>query len=229
MKYNSLILLLGILFCLTTCAQTRRYTSGDYSKEKERISILRAEMAEKYRQADSLAQLQILAESKKILFDLITRDLIPYWYGTKWDYNGTSETPGEGTIACGYFVTTVLRDAGFQLNRYKYAQLASESMILKLTPNVRRFSNAGFEAVRKYIDEVPYGIFIAGLDSHTGFVIKDSAGIRFVHSIAFENVDGVVSQELGEATIFNLSEYKVLGEILHEDMLRNWLEGEKYE
>lgn len=36
----------------------------------------------------------------------ITQKVFPYWYGTKWDFNGTTEMPQEGSIACGYFVTT---------------------------------------------------------------------------------------------------------------------------
>ncbi|MCE3296678.1 MAG: hypothetical protein K0R65_2392 [Crocinitomicaceae bacterium] len=226
------LLLLLFNWCISACSQPETASKErqlNYPLEKEKALALQKDLAARYREADSSGKERILQESKQKLFALISHDLIPGWYGTKWDFNGTTETPGQGTIACGYFVTTVLRDAGFQLNRYKYAQMASEAMILKLTPKVKRFSGADFNTVEKYIAQTSYGIFIAGLDNHTGFIIKTKDSIRFVHSVAYEDVDGVVSQDLPEATIFNLSNYKVLGEILHEDMIRAWLEGGKYE
>lgn len=57
---------------------------------------------------------------------LIVEEIIAYLIGTKWDYNRTTEIPRTGSIACEYFVTTVLRDAGVRLSRSKLAQLASE-------------------------------------------------------------------------------------------------------
>lgn len=216
---------------LLACSQPveSKIRQANYPAEKEKALELQAFWAKKYAEADTLGHQQVLADAKKQLFSLIVNDLIPCWYGTKWDFNGTTETPGQGSIACGYFVTTILRDAGFQLNRYKYAQMASESMILKLTPKVMRFSNADQATVENYIRQTPYCIFIAGLDNHTGFIVKSKDSIRFIHSVAYEDVDGVVSQEINEATIFNISQYKILGEILHDDMLRNWLEGNTYE
>jgi hypothetical protein len=49
----------------------------------------------------------------------------------------------QGNIACGYFVTTVLRDAGMLLNRVKLSQCASEEMIQQLCSknNISRYSN----------------------------------------------------------------------------------------
>ncbi|MGV3631190.1 MAG: hypothetical protein ACO1O6_08285 [Bacteroidota bacterium] len=230
---KKLALVLAILTVnLLACSQPENETgkhAADYPAEKEKALKLQAVWSEKYAAADSANQKKVLADAKKQLFTLITGDLIPCWYGTKWDFNGTTETPGQGSIACGYFVTTVLRDAGIRLNRYTYAQMASEAMILRLTSKVRRFSNADKATVERYIRQTPYGIFIAGLDNHTGFIIKTKDSIHFVHSVAYEDVDGVVSQELDEATIFNLSQYKILGEILHEDMVRHWLEGISYE
>ena len=41
-------------------------------------------------------------------------DLLPAWNGTAWAMNGTSQVPGRGSIACGYFVSTTLMHAGFR-------------------------------------------------------------------------------------------------------------------
>lgn len=228
-KYALVLAVFAIHLWACSQPENSTYQRVDYPAKKEKALELQAFWAKKYADSDSLGQQQVLADAQKKLFSLLVSELIPCWIGTKWDFNGTTETPGQGSIACGYFVTTVLRDAGFQLNRYKYAQMASESMILKLTSKVKRFSNADQATVENYIRQTPSGIFIAGLDNHTGFIVKSKDSIRFIHSVAYEDADGVVSQEISEATIFNISEYKILGEILHEDMIRHWLEGSKYE
>ena len=49
-----------------------------------------------------------IADVKKIILDIIYNRLIPQWYGTPWDFHGTAEYPNSGSIACGYFVTTIL-------------------------------------------------------------------------------------------------------------------------
>ena len=69
--------------------------------------------------------------------DNIAQQIVPHWIGTPWDFNGITQSPGKGKIACGYFVTTVLRDAGVKINRVKMAQCASETKINSLTKNKR--------------------------------------------------------------------------------------------
>ena len=56
------------------------------------------------------------------------------WLGTPWDFNGTAKGPGAGKIACGYFVATVLKDAGFQVDRYQLAQQPSENILRSFLP-----------------------------------------------------------------------------------------------
>ena len=40
-----------------------------------------------------------IAERRFIEF--VVDSLLPCWYGTPWDFNGITETPGQGKIACG--------------------------------------------------------------------------------------------------------------------------------
>ena len=59
-------------------------------------------------------------ESRKIaFFHTLVDSIFPYWYGTEWDFNGITESPRKGEIACGYFVSTTLKHMGIRLNRYK--------------------------------------------------------------------------------------------------------------
>ena len=66
----------------------------------------------------------MIAEARTVLTRSIYNDLLPAWYGTPWDFNGTSEVPQQGKIACGYFVSTILRDAGWKVERVRLAQQA---------------------------------------------------------------------------------------------------------
>jgi hypothetical protein len=49
-----------------------------------------------------------------------------------WDYNGYTNTPKNGVIACGYFVSTTLKHFGFNLNRYDVAKKYSSSIVKTL-------------------------------------------------------------------------------------------------
>lgn len=217
---------LSILFLLFTFV----FSAQDYNQLKTKISTLQITLSEKYQSADSIHKDSLVLSTKTQLFDILVNEIFPCWYGTKWDYNGTTEIPKEGTIACGYFVTTTLRDLGFNLNRYKYAQMASESMILKFTTQVKRFSEVEDDVLLNYFEKFPSGIFIVGLDSHTGYIVKDKSRILFIHAVKYEELDGVVKQDLKqEDNLALLSSYKVVGEILTDEMVRKWLEGEKYE
>jgi hypothetical protein len=115
-------------------------------------------------------------------YDCIVDSLAPYWYGTPWDYNGITEKPGEGKIACGYFVTTLVRDAGLPVQRAKMAQVVSAEMIANLCSKpIKRTQN--IDELVRYINTFKHRtIFIIGLDNHTGFVTKDASGIHFIHS-----------------------------------------------
>lgn len=51
--------------------------------------------------------------------------------------NGTAERPGNDAIACGYFVATLLRDAGFVLDRVRFGQAAALRIQRAVSPETR--------------------------------------------------------------------------------------------
>ena len=71
--------------------------------------------------------------AKKFIISQLIDEIFPAWYGTKWAFEGTTEIPGEGEIACGYFVSTVLRDAGFKLDRFKFGKMGPEDLVRSLS------------------------------------------------------------------------------------------------
>jgi hypothetical protein len=153
-------------------------------------------------------------ENEKKFFSFIADSLLRCWYGTKWDFNGTSETPGTGTIACGYFVTTVVRDAGIPINRIKLAQCASEEMIktICVSTSIKRYSNVGINKVLDEVRKSGFGLFVVGLDNHTGFIFNNEKEIFFIHS-TFVTPSCVIKEKAFESSILIQSKYKVIGKL----------------
>ena len=138
------------------------------------------------------------------------------WMGTAWTFSGTSQTPKQGSIACGYFVTTTLQQAGIELDRVRLAQAASEQMILAITApdTVRRFSDTSLEGFLKSVRSQGEGYYIVGLDNHTGFLqVHADGNIDFIHSGPGR---GVVREKPADAPELAHSRYRVTGKIANK-------------
>ncbi len=139
--------------------------------------------------------------------------ILEQWVGTPWAYSGTSQEPGSGSIACGYFVTTALEDAGIKLDRIRLAQAASETMILAITSpeSVKRYSDVSLETFLDRVRSQGEGFYIVGLDNHTGFLnVQNDGEIEFVHSGPGR---GVVREKPFDAPELANSRYRVTGKI----------------
>lgn len=164
-------------------------------------------------------------QKEKVFTTITTQTIIPNWIGTAWNFNGTSEIPQKGSIACGYFVTTVLRDAGVSLARTRLAQCASEQMITSLIQSkyIHRFSNVTMDNFIQSIQQQGYGLYIIGLDNHTGFIYNDGKEIYFIHS-TFVGTKNVQKEKVAASWVLRQSKYKVLGKIsTDENILSKWI------
>ena len=151
---------------------------------------------------------------EKRFVSIIVDSIFPYWYGTSWDFNGTTQTPGKGSIACGYFVSTVLRDAGIQLNRIKLGQSASQVFIKTFAnkKDIKTFSDKPLDSTLKFIRSKGAGLFIIGLDYHVGFIYNDGKNIWFIHS-KWANPKTVVKENAAQSGILYYSKYRMVGKI----------------
>ncbi|MGG9964445.1 hypothetical protein [Ferruginibacter sp. SUN106] len=165
------------------------------------------------------------SQKEKIFTGAAAETIIPSWIGTAWDFNGTSEIPQQGKIACGYFVTTVLRDAGLPIARIKLAQCASEQMVTALIQPkyVQRFSNVSIDQFIQAVQQQGFGLYIVGLDNHVGFIYNDGAEIYFIHS-TFVGTRNVQKEKAAASWVLGKSKYKVLGKIsADEKALNRWI------
>jgi hypothetical protein len=204
-------------------------TPNDAHNYKDVITRLEAEriaLATSYQRAASPAQqADVITRARDSVTRSIYAEIFPSWYGTSWDFNGTTEVPQQGKIACGYFVSTVLRDAGWRLERTRLAQQASENIILTLTTNsyVKRFRRV---AIGEFVDAVKRwgpGIYVVGLDIHTGFIVNTGDEVYFIHS-SYIDPYKVVREKAIESKILTASNYRVLGKITGDDQfIEKWL------
>lgn len=139
--------------------------------------------------------------------------LLPYWLGTRWNFYGTTQIPGEGSIACGYFVTTFLKHTGAEINRTHLAQLPSEQMIRELVDkkSIFHYNKHSFGAFIETLKNNGTGIYIIGLDNHTGF-IEVSDQVYFIHSSG-RFPFCVIKEDAAESTVLQKSKYKVAGKL----------------
>lgn len=201
-----------------------------YQDTLDLIEQQRRLFSESYRQASSdSAKTAILSEVKSFLIRTIDEKLFPFWYGTPWTFEGQTTVPRQGSIACGYFVSTLLEDLGFRVERIRMAQQASELIIKSLCgeTNITRFSNASAQAFTSAMTAAQDGLYVVGLDMHTGFILKYEDVLVFVHSSYLSPLT-VVREAVSTSEILTGSRYRVIGNLSEDSaLLLKWLNQEK--
>jgi len=204
---------------------------NEYPSTKDEISRKQDEFKTRYRQAISGEEKnEIIQESKDYIFKYLTERIFPAWYGTEWDFNGTTRTPGEGKIACGTFVVYTLQDAGFKIPSGMAKQPAENIIKNLIAPSgIRRFSNsAPMERILGWIESKGESLFIVGLDIHVGFIIYKNDKITFCHSSYYNPPLKVVNQDAMERSPLTDSRYRVVGKILDDKMMKKWINSEAF-
>ena len=193
-----------------------------YRETKDKIKAKRSVFHQQYHASETeQARQQVLQQAHQYLLDAIPEQLLPYWYGTPWDFNGYSNHPREGVIACGYFVSTPLKHIGFPINRYRVAQQAASVIVDTLCSERLDFSDA--QQLFSEIADKPDELYIVGLDYHVGFLLKRGKQIDFIHSSYFDPV-AVVREDARKSPVFLSSHVYVLGPLLTpEGGVGDWL------
>lgn len=216
---------LALVVALTQmgCAQPK----PNYEELKQRIQKRKSELARLYADPEYDKD-SIIKCAQEFLFETMVAQVFPAWYGTPWSFHGTTTEPQKGTIACGYFVTTTLRDLGFDIPRIRWAQLPSESMIKEMTSrdNIKRYSSVDIATIESDVKRWGDGLYVVGMDSHVGFIVCRGGQCMFVHSDYYNPATGVKSEALDSENPLKHSKYRVVGKILTDEMVRKWLLSE---
>lgn len=164
-----------------------------------------------------------LDSASRYLQMTLVENIFHYWYGTAWDFNGISDKPQHGKIACGYFVSTILKHCGIELNRYKVAQQYSLSIVNTLCSDVKKYSD--LNAVLKYIESQPDNLYVVGLDNHVGFISMQNDSITFIHS-SFVGPACVESEQTETSAVLASSKLYVFGNATaNKNLVLRWLQG----
>ncbi len=162
-----------------------------------------------------------IEKKSNLLYNLVSKGLVEHWVGTPWDFNGTTRTPNQGTIACGYFVTNTLSDLGFKIERVKLAQVASSEMIKTLCIETKWIS--GFDNFSAYMKkQSKNAIYIVGLDFHTGFIIKKGYDTYFFHSNYIQE-EGVILERIEQSKALLNNQAFFIGNLNgNKELLKVW-------
>ena len=193
-------------------------TDVSYSETKTLIQNIRSTIIQNPISEDSLSE---------VFTDLLVNKIIPYWYKTKWSFEGHTKTPKQGEIACGYFVSTTLSHMGINVNRYKLAQQnpLNEAKTLALNCPIINISNEDLSKNISAINEaLQEGIYFIGFDqNHVGYILKKKEELFLIHS-NYINSEGVIIEKIEVSEVFTHFNNFYLAPISrNKELLENWL------
>lgn len=160
----------------------------------------------------------------------LTDQIIPYWYGTGWSFSGHTAVPKRGKIACGYFISTTLKDMGLNLNRYKLAQKSpfDEAKVLscgaEITTIAHEDPNQALAEIKRHIQK---GVYFIGFDTgHVGFLVKKKEQLLLVHSNYLAPVS-VCVEPLETARVFKtFKKFHLVDISNNESLIQKWLNND---
>ncbi len=229
MKY--LFYLLLLLAISSSCYAQRpvAYSAPEYKATLRQLTTRRAALAANYQKATTpAARAACLVKARELWLSSLDGTVFPAWEGTPWSFYGDSWSPRQGSIACGYFVTTALFDTGLRLQRTLLAKQGSEKLIKNLTTEAhitryRHISQADF--VRR-VSALGPGLYLVGLDFHIAFLrVREGGAVQVVHASWISPAK--VIREAADSSPALGSKYRVVGKISDDDnLLRAWLLGQ---
>jgi len=213
-----------------TPEQVTKTKRANYKQTLTKLEIWRTEQGKAYKSGSAKKKAELIATSRKKILTTLTDEVFPAWYGTPWDFNGVSQTPGEGKIACGYFVNTCLRDVGFKLPRIKFSQQPSGKIIRVFCPRstIKVSSKRSMENITADLNQSGDGLYMVGLDSHVGFILVSGKKHQFIHADYYNRATGVKSEKTTDKNPLSDSKYRMIGKLLTDEMVKNWLIGHQY-
>ena len=171
------------------------------------------------------AKLKVAFDAKEISLDSVGRafeaflinHIFPHWYGTPWSYEGHTDVPKQGEVACGYFVSTTLRHSNIQINRYHLAQQASGNAAKSLGGEILTY-----KSINAFENNLNQGLYMVGLSNHVGYLLKRQGQLFFIHSNYLAAAD-VMIEKARESDALMSSDIFVLVRIGNSDLMKKWL------
>lgn len=196
--------------------------AGNYNTIKQSIATDRSYFARQFQQNKSTA----IDSASNYLYNKLLNELVPHWYGTPWDFNGHTNIPNDGEIACGYFVSTTLKHLGFRLNRYKMAQEGGTNEAITLQPKseLKIYRNISQTALKTKLNNVyKDGIYFVGLSNHVGYVLIKNKELYFLHSSYCDNK--VILEKAATSPCFQSNIYVFAEITTNRKLIQKWIQN----
>ena len=202
----------------------------DYNNTKTEILSKKYSLKTKYLSTKNhLEKKSIFEEARKVMTRSLTEQIIPFWMGTKWTFEGHTETPQEGSVACGYFVSTTLNHTGFKLNRFKLAQKNPQDEAKTIQPNAKIdfLQDITVDQLKNhFIKNKKDGLYFIGLDFHVGYILKEKDQVFFIHSNYIEAA-GVIKEEISASKAIVSKKYYVANITYNDELVKKWMMGDE--
>jgi branched-subunit amino acid transport protein AzlD len=225
MKKYILISAIAVLAMLNISASTNEQLAN-YENVKANILSKQSVFANAYLKENNIAKKDsIVLAASSFLEKTLVEDVFPQWYGTGWDFNGVSQIPKKGDIACGYFISTTLKQAGLQVDRCKLAQQGAMEICTSLSGKNNAVLNKGkteIETINFIKANLKNGLYIMGFSNHVSFLHKKGKSINIIHSNYIS--DKVESDDFATSSILAWNNPVVFAPILpNKSFVINWL------
>ena len=206
-------------------------TESTYSRAKRKAVQIRDSLKAVYLGIkDSVAKEQFLDTVSEIFSQVLLNNIVPYWYGTKWDFEGHTAVPQQGSIACGYFVSTTLKHMGVKLNRYWLAQQGpyNEAKSLAIDTTLVVAIERDTQPIKwSFFLDFSDGLYFVGLDAHVGYLYVKEGNAFFLHSNYLEN--RVMLEPIQDAEAFISYSYYLTKITGNSALALNWLLNKEVE
>lgn len=165
-------------------------------------------------------------DSAGVVFtEFLVNKIIPHWYGTDWDFNGYTDVPNQGLIACGYFISTTMKHMGVNINRYRLAQQAALNGAKSIVDD---YSKLKWYKKVEELYVLKEGLYKCGLDNHVGYLLKRKGELFFLHS-SYVGEAKVTCEFARESPALNSSNNYLITPITSNHyFIRKWLYNERF-
>lgn len=206
--------------------KTRGESAKVYEHQKKQINLQRKILYTQYLLHEGSTN--ILDTARYFMTENLLNNIIPYWYGTKWNFEGYTALPGQGYIACGYFVSTTLKHMGLQVDRYRLAQKdpKTEALSIQMADSVETHNDLSPRELKEYfMQHKKDGLYFAGLSNHVGYLLKRKGELFFIHS-NYIGSQGVTIEKACFSKALASSGIYYVADITHNDeLVKTWLLG----
>ncbi len=219
----SFVLLLGVRYYYEKEKAQQQWGIA-YKVLQERVHYKRLDYEQRW-YAEPERRPAIAIQAQRYLEQTLSDSIFYYWYGTAYDFNGTTQQPRQGKIACGYFVTTTLQQLGFSLPRVRLAQQAASVILRSLCDPKSIKIYQSLAALKKHMDAQEQGLYLIGLDTHVGYLWKTDRELYIVH--ASQSGNNRVSREpWDKSTVLSRSKAFYVGNLFgNPQLIEDWVQG----